>query len=206
MGGVFITLEGVEGAGKTTQARMLAEALRARGHEVVATREPGGTAIGTRIREVLLAPEHGAMDAVTELLLYAAARRQHVAELIQPALRRGAIVLCDRFSDSTRAYQGEGRGLPMETIEALDAIATRGLAPDLTLLLDVSPEVGLARNHSACKHDRIEAESLAFHTRVREGFLALQRAHPERIVLIPSSSETLKTHERILETVLSHLE
>lgn len=188
--GAFITLEGIEGAGKSTQARRLGDALRAEGRGVVLTVEPGGTEIGREIRAVLLNPAHDMMDAITELMLYAAARRQHLEELIRPALAHGEVVICDRFSDSTMAYQGYARGLDMALIAQIDQIATGGLKPDLTILLDMAPEAGIDRNRMAGKHDRFEAEPMEFHVKVRQGFLNLMRAEPGRIKSVAAASDT----------------
>ncbi len=172
----FITFDGVEGSGKTTQIRRLAEALRLRGHSVCTTREPGGCPIADAIRSILLDPAHGKMAPRAELLLYAAARAQHVAEVIRPALERGEIVLCDRFTDATIAYQGFGRGLERDLISHLNDLASGGLVPDLTLLLDLPVEEGLRRAlernalDDGMREGRFEQEALAFHNRVREGY------------------------------------
>ncbi|MBX7255285.1 MAG: dTMP kinase [Candidatus Hydrogenedentes bacterium] len=182
--GCFITFEGVEGCGKSTQLALLKDYLESRGCSVDVTREPGGTPIAEAIRGVLLDPVHREMTSVTELLLYAAARAQHVAERIRPALDAGKVVLCDRFADSTTAYQGAGRALSPETIAALHRIATGGVWPDLTIVLDIDPEEGLKRAMARRGLDRIENESIEFHRRVREGFLALSRSEPERVVPI----------------------
>ena len=186
MRGLFVSLCGCEGSGKTTMGRLLSEYLEARGYLTLLTKEPGGTGclIANRIRELLLDVAHTSMDPVTELLLYNASRRQHLQEIILPALQAGKIVITDRFSDSTRAYQGFGRGLNMGTIETLDVVSTTGLKPDLTLLFDVDVETGLGRNMDANKVDRLELEDLSFHKRVRAGFLELARAEPERIKVI----------------------
>jgi dTMP kinase len=203
--GVFISMEGIEGTGKSTQARMLSENLRSRGMEVMLTHEPGGTVISQRIREVLLLPEHKGMDPVTELLLYAAARRQHVAEVILPALRGGQVVVTDRFSDSTRAYQGHARGIDMEIIEALERMATGGLRPELTVLLDIEAKEGLSRNRGANKVDRLELEDLEFHEKVREGYLAIERAEPERVKLISALGSVEEVQERVVGAVTGFL-
>ena len=172
-----MTIEGGEGAGKSTLLAALVERARAVGAEVVACREPGGTALGERLREALLgAPE--APDGRAELLVFAAARAQLVAEVIRPALARGAIVLCDRYADSTVAYQHHGRGIARAAVDAANAVATGGLAPALTLLLDVAPEAGLRRAGSAS--DYFERERLEFHERVRAGYLELAQAEPGR--------------------------
>jgi dTMP kinase len=180
--GYFITLEGGEGAGKSTLQQALADALRAAGREVVHTREPGGTELGKRLRQELLNGGH--VEPVAELLLYAADRAQHVAQVIWPAVRRGAVVVCDRFSDSTVAYQGYGRKLDKKQIAALNALAQQGLKPHLTLWLDVPAAEGLARTNRRGAADRLEAENLAFHERVRRGFRAIARAAPRRVVRI----------------------
>jgi dTMP kinase len=181
--GRFITLEGPEGSGKTLQAERLAAAVRERGHAVVLTREPGGTALGERIRDVLLAKVavgDARIDARADALLFNAARAQLVAEVIGPALAEGAVVICARFADSTLAYQGHGAGMPLEELRAIARVATAGLEPDRTILLDVSPEVGLGRK-SADAQNRFETSfDLEFHRRVRAGFLALAREAPDR--------------------------
>ncbi len=191
MTGKFITLEGPEGAGKTVIARRVVGELQRRGLVVVSTREPGGTRLGERIRGIVL--EQGvdgsgaAVDPRADALLFNAARAQLVAEVIRPALDRGEIVLCARFTDSTLAYQGYGAGLPISELRALAAIATGGLAPDLTILLDVPPEIGLGRKKGASRN-RFEASfDLAFHERVRAGFLELARAEPGRFRVVDSA-------------------
>lgn len=182
--GFFITFEGIEGCGKTTQLQRLAAKLQADGHSVLITREPGGCAIADALRALLLDSANSAMAPSTELLLYAAARAQHVAEVIRPALDSGRIVLCDRFSDATLAYQGYGRGLDRQLIGELNRAATGGLSPDVTLLLDFPAAEGLARarrrnaGSDGPDEGRFEAESLAFHRRVRDGYLELAAAEP----------------------------
>lgn len=191
--GVFITFEGIEGTGKSTQIALLAGSLRGEGRRVAVTREPGGTAIGDRIRGILLDPAHAHLDAVAELLLYGASRSQHLREVILPALQDGAIVLCDRFSDATLAYQGYGRGLDKQMIADLDRIATGGMKPDLTVLLDIEPAAGLARAHRRNRSEGLEAEArfeqeeLAFHRRVHEGYLAIMKNEPGRVRLVDAS-------------------
>jgi len=181
--GLLITLEGGEGCGKSTQAAELARRLREMGRSVTLTREPGGTALGERLRQVLLDP--GAPpDARSEYLLFAAARAQITAEVIKPALERGEIVVCDRFGDSSSAYQGYGRGLKVEDIRAINDIATQGLRPDLTVLLDLAPEAGRARQGGEGTSDRFGQEDLSFHRRVRRGYIALAGAEPERWVVV----------------------
>lgn len=181
MSGLFITFEGVEGAGKTTQIALLRQYIETHEKQVLVTREPGGPPIAESIRALLLDPANQAIHPRTELLLYAAARAQHVEERIRPALRAGKVVVCDRYADSTTAYQGFGRGLDAELIAVLNAIATGGLWPDLTIVLDMAPEEGLCRAARTGALDRIEQETLAFHQRVREGFLHLVETEPARV-------------------------
>ena len=184
--GVFITFEGGEGAGKSTQIRRLAAALEAQGRKVIVTREPGGTPLAEAIRGLILGPGASG-DALTQALLFAAARREHIRVLIEPALAAGTIVLCDRFADSTRAYQG-GR-LPAPALDATISLATGDLAPDLTLLLDLSPETGLVRARGrGGDADTFERADLAFHADVRARFLALAKAEPGRIAVIDAGA------------------
>lgn len=201
MSGCFITFEGVEGCGKSTQITLLWEYLVESGYDVIVTREPGGTPIAEAIRGVLLNPDHEAMGSTAELLLYAAARAQHVYEKIAPALAAGQVVLCDRFADSTTAYQGGGRGLHSDLLNTLNDIATGGVWPDCTLLIDVPVEVGLERARHRGRKDRIEQESIDFHERVRAGFLALATAEPERITTIPGEAPVDEVHQAICRAV-----
>lgn len=180
MSGLFITLEGPEGAGKSTNRDYLAERLRCAGCEVVLTREPGGTPLAERIRELLLAPSDEPMAVDTELLLVFAARAQHLAQVIRPALAAGKVVLCDRFTDATYAYQGGGRGLPQERIAQLEAFVQGSLRPDLTLVFDLPVEVGLARALARGRLDRFEQEAQAFFEAVRHTYLERARVAPER--------------------------
>jgi len=189
---VFITLEGGEGSGKSTVAPEIARRLRAAGREVVLTNEPGGTALGQHFWAYLRDPLRPALSALAELFVFEAARAEHVATVIRPALERGAMVVCDRFGDSSVAYQGHGRRLGTESVERLNAIATGGLQPGLTLLLDVPVEIGLRRARSlegdgAKLTDAIGAESLEFHRRVRDGFAMIAAADPGRIAVIDAS-------------------
>jgi dTMP kinase len=179
--GCFVALEGGEGSGKSTQAERLARWLRAAGHEVVLTREPGATAVGARVREIVLDPSTGSIAARTEALLYAADKAEHVEQVVWPALRRGAVVVTDRYVDSTLAYQGAGRDLSATELERLARWATADLRPHLTVLLDLPPEEGMAR---FVGRDRIEAESAGFHSRVRASFLALAARQPDRYVVV----------------------
>lgn len=181
MEGYFITFEGPDGAGKTTQIRLLEEYLTEQGNKILVTREPGGTSIGEGIRDIILNRENQEMDPITEMLLYAASRAQHVSQVIRPALEEGRIVLCDRFVDSSIAYQGFGRGLGMELVEGANRIALQGILPDLTLFFDIDPEEGLQRGSKRDqKADRLEMETLNFHRKVYEGFRALCSEYPER--------------------------
>jgi dTMP kinase len=201
MKGIFISLEGIEGTGKTTQARLLADYLRGRGLPVTRTEEPGGTPISLKIREILLSPESGKMAPVTELLLYNAARVQHLREVISPALQRGDVVITDRFSDSTVAYQGYGRGIALELIDSLDLIATQRVRPEITLLLDIDVETGLRRNRRVNKRDRLELEDVSFHEKVRKGFIGLAAKDTNRIKVIDASGDVETVH-RIIVTVI----
>ncbi|MBI3014167.1 MAG: dTMP kinase [Candidatus Tectomicrobia bacterium] len=213
MTGKFITFEGVEGCGKSTQMEEAYRFLAGKKIPIVATREPGGTTIGNEIRNILLNRAHHGMQALTELLLYLAARAQHVKEVIRPALEAGKIVLCDRFHDSTLAYQGYGRGIDMDTISKLNALATDGIVPDLTFLLDIDVEEGLerARQRSAqmsagthrvgARLDRFEEDTLEFHRRIRAGYLTLAMQDPRRYVLIPAAGTPDDVRSRVLETL-----
>lgn len=185
--GRFITFEGGEGAGKSTQLKRLAERLRAEGLEVVATREPGGSPGAEAIRELVLNGSADRWSPVTETLLMYAARRDHVERVIEPALARGAWVVCDRFADSTRAYQGAAGGTEPALIAALEAHVLDRARPDLTLIFDLPPETGLERAHARGGELRFESKGLAFHQRLREGFLAIARAEPARCVLIDAA-------------------
>lgn len=187
MSGRLVTFEGGEGTGKSTQIALLAERLRESGHIVVTLREPGGTSVGEAVRAVVLDTEHVTMNPRAELLLYEAARAQLVDEVIRPALDRGVIVLCDRYRDSSTAYQGHARGLSLEMVRDLNHAATGGLVPDLTILLDIDPLEGLRRATKSAVADRLESEDLAFHERVREGFLAIARAEPERVRVVDAT-------------------
>ncbi|PLX72178.1 MAG: dTMP kinase [Desulfuromonas sp.] len=204
----FITFEGIEGSGKSTQVRLLADWIKSRfGEEPVLTREPGGCRISDQIRATLLDAANKGMDERAELLLYAAARAQHMAEIIQPALSTGKFVICDRFTDATLAYQGYGRGLSKELIEELNTLATCGVEPDLTFLLDFPPETGISRARSrnadsdGPNEDRFEQEEIAFHHRVRNGYLDLEKSAP-RIHRIDATGSIEEVAARI-RTVFS---
>ena len=203
---MFITLEGPEGAGKTTQLRALADYLRGCGYDVVTTREPGGTAIGDQIRHVLHDTANVAMSPTAEVLLYAASRAQLVAEVIQPALAAGRVVLCDRYADSTMAYQGYGRGLDRDALAALTAVATGVLRPDLTLLLDLDVARGLARRRDEGEEmNRLDLETIEFHRRVRAGYLALAAAEPARWQLIDADRPPAAIQDTLRRLVLERL-
>ncbi len=205
--GFFLTVEGIEGSGKTTQVARLDQRVRSTGQNVVVTKEPGGTALGDRIRAILLDPQEEGMDPLAELFLYAASRRQHVVELIRPSLERGAVVICDRFTDATLAYQGFGRLLELDRLRQINDLATDGLRPDLTVILDVAEGFGLdrarARNAAAqLDHEsRFEGEDLRFHRRVREGYLALAEAEPERYAVVDASGSADEVFGRLLEAL-----
>jgi dTMP kinase len=200
----FITFEGVEGCGKSTQMRLAARRLRAAGLSVVETREPGGTGIGGKIRDILMDPSHTHLDPVAEWLLYEADRRQHVGEVLSPAVARGDFVLSDRFSDATEAYQQEGRGVDASTVRAVDALARGGLEPDLTLLYDLEPDVGLER---ARRRDggvgRFEAAEAAFHARVRAAYLAIARREPARVAVIAAEGPSEQVFEETWRRIAS---
>jgi len=199
--GFFLTIEGGEGAGKTSILQGIADWFKSDGWEVVVTREPGGIPIAEKIREVILDRRHTDMDARTEALLYAAARRQHLVQKVEPALAAGAAVLCDRFVDSSLAYQGHARGLGMEEVWSINRFAIGDLMPDLTLYLDVRPEVGLTRIRSAGGREinRLDLEDLSFHQKVREGYLLLAQRHPERIVTINAEQPPQQVLAQALE-------
>jgi dTMP kinase len=207
----LITFEGIEGCGKTTQLKLLAEKLRSRGHEVTVTREPGGCAIADRIRAILLDAGNSAMTPMAELLLYGAARAQHVAEVIAPALAAGHVVLCDRFTDATVSYQGYGRGLDLQVITELNRLAAGAIRPDHSLLVDCPVEIGLERAMSrinttkGAREERFELESLQFHRRVREGYLTLARQEPDRFIVIDGSGSIEATFSAVLTAVLPRL-
>ncbi|GGG61233.1 hypothetical protein GCM10011374_25270 [Kocuria dechangensis] len=187
--GVFVVFEGGDGAGKSTQVRALVDALRAEGHDVVRTREPGGTPLGETLRALVLDPAHGPVDARTEALLFAAARAAHVEQLIRPALAAGQVVVSDRFADSSAAYQGAGRGLGVDRVAELNAWATDRLVPDLTVLLDVPATTGRTRREArdGAPGDRLETEPDAFHDANREAFLALARRDPGRYLVLDAA-------------------
>ena len=208
--GLFISFEGLDGSGKTTQMRRLAKRLRACGHVVLETVEPGGTEIGGKIRQVLLDAANQELSPIAELLLYFASRAQNVDERIGPALRRGEIVLADRFTDSTLVYQGCGRGLGAETVLALDRVACRGLKPDLTLLVDIDVETSLARARARnaaqpAGETRMDEQSLEFHRKVYEAYQALAAGEPERIRRIDGRAAIEEIELAIWDVVSAHV-
>jgi len=194
----FISFEGIEGSGKSTQARLFADYLKTRGYTVLTTEEPGGTRIGLKIRSILLDTENH-MEPLTELLLYNACRAQHIREFIYPALIRNTIVITDRFSDSTTAYQGYARGIDLTIIKTLDEIAASHLKPFVTFLLDMDVEEGLRRNREAHKEDRFELETVDFHNRVRKGYLQIAGEEPNRIKVIPACGNAEDVHKKIVK-------
>ena len=213
MPGTFITFEGIDGSGKSTQLRLLNNFLRTRGFNVLLTREPGGTKLGLRLREALLdATEE--VDPLTELLVFAADRAQHVRRVLIPALEHGEVVISDRYADATVAYQGAGRGFSPELIAQIVQLATGGLKPDLTLLFDVSIEESITRTtrrsngkNTAAKsgRDRLDIEHAEFHARVRNAYLEIAKAEPERVKVIDTSGSVDQTHDRVTTVVLSFL-
>jgi dTMP kinase len=208
--GFFVTFEGPEGSGKTTQIELLAEHLRTLGHDVVMTREPGGTPIGDQIRAIVHAVENTAMVAETEILLYSASRAQLVQQVVRPALAADKVVLSDRYADSTMAYQGYGRGLELAALRQITRFATGGLEPDLTMYLDCPVEEGLRRKQkamaqSAGEWNRLDRETVAFHRRVRQGYLTLAAAEPERWLVLDAGQPVESLHEEIRSAVRNAL-
>lgn len=205
--GLFITFEGVEGSGKSTQIELLRKALERAGRETLATRSPGGTPVAEAIRDILKRKrEDEDLLPETELLLFAACHSQAMKQLIEPALKRGVIVLCDRFFDSTTAYQGFARGLSLDTVRKINEFSCRGLKPDRTILLDMPPETGAKRaldraGAEALKADRFDSEALHFHAKVREGFLALSKVEPERFRIFDATLPVEALHNKIAETI-----
>jgi dTMP kinase len=209
---MFITLEGIEGSGKTTQIRRIAKWLKDAGRECLTTREPGGTSIGGQIRSVLLHPDNRDLAPMAELLLYVADRVQHLETLVRPALAAGKVVVCDRYFDATLVYQGYARGLDRNTIRQLHQLACNGLTPDLTLLLDLDPEAGLARawrrihaDASHAKESRFEKERLVFHQRVRAGYLDLAGLEPQRFAVIDAAVDEQAVGAQIEASLAAHV-
>ncbi len=202
-GGAFIVFEGGEGAGKSTQVELLRDALISTGREVLLTREPGGTPAAESIRSLVLDPAHAGLDARAEALLFAAARAEHVSSLIRPALERGATVICDRYIDSSVAYQGLGRELGAQRIRELSAWATANLFPDLTIVLDIDPVIGLARAGKVNEApDRMESEALTFHEMVRAAFLNAAKDDPDRYLVLDAMVDQLVIHTQILDRLV----
>ena len=204
---MFITLEGPEGSGKTTAVEAAVKKLEEMGYEIVRTREPGGTPIAEQIRNVILDKDNVKMDGRTEALLYAASRRQHLVEKVWPALKEGKIVICDRYLDSSLAYQGYARGLGPDNVLNINLFATENTWPDLTLLFDIKPELGLARINANSNREviRLDLEELDFHNKVRNGFLDLARKYPERYVIIDASQSREDVAKATMEAILSRL-
>lgn len=201
MKGLFITIEGGDGSGKSTQIDLLTKYFEREGFEVLLTREPGGTAISEKIRNLVLDKTHMEMHYMTEALLYAASRAQHVQEYIIPNVKAGKVVICDRYVDSSVVYQGHGRGLGIETVEAINSYATTGLTPDLTILLDLPPEIGLARKKNQKALDRLELASDDFHLKVAEGYRILADMHPERILAVDATQTIDHIHRIIVKAI-----
>ena len=195
--GIFITIEGPEGAGKTTIIEMLLEKLESEGYPIMKTREPGGIEIAEQIRSVILNKNNTAMDGRTEALLYAAARRQHLVEKVLPAIEQGFIVLCDRFIDSSLAYQGFARGIGMDEVYSINTFAIDNRMPDATLYFDIDPEIGMKRinDHKGREVNRLDLENLEFHRKVREGYQLLSRKYSNRIIEIDASQPLQKVYE-----------
>jgi dTMP kinase len=206
--GTFITFEGIDGSGKSTQLRMLANYLKEAGCEVVVTREPGGTPVGNRLRAALL-DAHEEVDPLTELLVFAADRAQHVRRVLRPAIESGQVIISDRYADATVAYQGAGRGFSPELIAEIVQLATEGLKPDLTVLFDLSVEESISRTsrRSNDKHkgDRLDAEAVDFHVRVHGAYLELARAEPQRVKIVETNRPPEETHKRVKEIVVPFL-
>lgn len=202
---MFITLEGPEGSGKTSHLPDLADFLREDGWKVLTTREPGGTAIGDQVRQVLMRTDNTAMNPRAETLLFLAARAQLVDEVIRPALAEGCVVISDRYGDSTLAYQGYGHGNDLATIRQMLAFATGGLVPDLTVLLDVDPAIGLRRKKNVGEWNRLDAYELAFHQRVRSGYLELVRQEPRRWVTLDASQPRELVQSALRQVILARL-
>ncbi|MDP3790276.1 MAG: dTMP kinase [Candidatus Omnitrophota bacterium] len=204
--GILITLEGPEGCGKTTQARLLFDYLARQGRKCILTREPGGTALSEKIRDILLDPANKGINPICETLLFEAARAALVEKAIKPALSKKIIVICDRFGDATLAYQGFAGKQDLDKIKAIDEYARQGVRPDLTILLDINAKEGLRRaagKNKSSGRDRMERKSLAYHKAVRNGYLALAKAEPSRIKVIKTQSSIDKTHDLIVKEVLN---
>jgi dTMP kinase len=203
--GLFISFEGIEGTGKTIQSKLLYEHFKKTGYTVILTEEPGGTRISLKIRDMLLSVENKEITPITELLLYNASRAQHLKEVILPVLKKGGIVITDRFADSTVAYQGYGRGIDLKLIDSLERMVTEGIKPDITFLLDLDAETGLLRNKGINKTDRLELEALEFHKKVRDGYLQVAAKEPGRIKLIDASGSIEEIQRKIIDTITSYV-
>lgn len=205
---LFITLEGPEGSGKTSAIKIVKATLEKEGHQIVMTREPGGTPISEQIRNVILDKDNTAMDYRTEALLYAASRRQHLVEKVWPSVKEGKLVICDRYLDSSLAYQGYARGLGIEDILTVNMYATEGTFPDLTLLFDLPPEVGLARINANADREvnRLDLEKISFHEKVRNGYLTLAKRFPERYIIIDATQPLEKVAADALKAIKERLE
>jgi len=202
--GIFITIEGLDGAGKTTQIRYIKEFLEKKGYEVLVTREPGGTIIGEKIRNIILDKEHMEMSGMTEALLYAASRSQHVSQVIIPALERNVVVLCDRFVDSSLVYQGAGRGLGYEVIKTINDFATNFLEPNLTIFFDIPPEITIERIRASRQSDRLEQEEIYFHNKVYNEYIELSKKFQNRIKIVKANN-TIENIKSDIEVIIKEL-
>lgn len=203
--GLFITFEGTDGSGKTTQIKLAEAYIKEKGREVVLSREPGGTRVSELIRDLVLDPENTEITPLTEMIMYASSRAQHVAQVIRPAIEQGKVVICDRFIDSSYAYQGCGRGVDLKAIADVNRVAINGTVPDITFFLDVDPETAIARRINATGADRIEREKLDFHRRVHEGYRNMAILYPDRIKTIDATGSINEISEQIngyLEEIL----
>lgn len=205
MKGIFVTFEGADGSGKTTQITMLKEYLQGIGYEAVVTREPGGTVLSEAIRDLVLDKQYTEMSYRTEMLLYAASRAQHVEQLIRPALEAGKAVICDRFVDSSAVYQGVARGLGTEMVYQVNHYATGGLAPDITFLLDIDAQTGIDRKKNQTELDRLELEKMDFHIRVMDAYRSLAAENPQRMTRIDGKRAPMEIHKEIIEAIQQKL-
>ncbi len=199
--GKFITFEGTDGSGKTTQIKLLEEYIKNKGYELVLTREPGGTKVSELIRDLVLDPSNSEIMPLTEMIMYSASRAQHVSQLIKPAIEAGKIVICDRFVDSSYAYQGNGRGVDLKVIADVNRVAIDGMSPDITFFLDIDPEIAIKRRINATGADRIEQEKIDFHRRVYEGYKKMALLFPERIKTINANKSIDEISSQIIEYI-----
>lgn len=199
--GKFITFEGTDGSGKTTQIKLLEEYIKNKGYELVLTREPGGTKVSELIRDLVLDPSNSEIVPLTEMIMYAASRAQHVLQLIKPAIEGGKIVICDRFVDSSYAYQGSGRGVDLKVIADVNRVAIDGMSPDITFFLDIDPEIAIKRRINATGADRIEQEKIDFHRRVYDGYKKMALLFPERIKTINANKSIVEISSQINEYI-----